>query len=61
MASFHLLSKAVLFTKLAMSLLLAKYARFNLTSKTSVANFLYSGVVIYYTLVILYIAVYSYI
>ena len=35
------------FTKLAISLLLAKFARFNLKSKISAVNLLYSGVVIY--------------
>ena len=45
--SFSLLSKSVIFTKLAMSLLLAKFARNKLKSKVSVVNLWSSGVVIY--------------
>ena len=44
---FHLLSKSVLFMKLAISLLLAKCGRFNLKSKISFAKLLNSGVVLY--------------
>ena len=46
-ASFSLLSKSVLFTKLALPLLLAKFARFNLKAKSSPLRLLNSGVVIY--------------
>ena len=46
--SFSVLSKSVLFTKLAISLLLAKFARFNLKSKTSAVNVLNSGVYLIY-------------
>ena len=42
-----LLSKSVLFTKLAIPLLLAKFSRFNFKSKISALNLLNSGVVIY--------------
>ena len=45
--SFSLLSKPVFFAKLAISLLLAKFAHFNLKSKTSIVNLLNSGVVTY--------------
>ena len=44
---FRLLSKSVLFMKLAISFLLAKCGRFNLKSKISFAKLLNSGVVIY--------------
>ena len=45
--SFSLLTKFVLFTKLAISLWLAKFAHFNLKSKISPVNLLHSRVVIY--------------
>ena len=44
---FSLLSKSAFFTKLAISLLLAKFDRFNFKSKISTANFSNPGVVIY--------------
>ena len=44
---FSLLSKSVLFTNLAISLLLAKFACFNLAAKFSDVKVLNSGVVIY--------------
>ena len=45
--SFSLLSKSVLFTKPAISLLLNKFACLNLAVKLSDVNLLNSGVVIY--------------
>ena len=45
--SFSLLSKSVFFTKLAVSLLLAKYCGFSLAVKLSNVNLLYSWLVIY--------------
>ena len=45
--SFSLLPKSVIFTKLAMSLLLAKFARNKLKSRVSVVNSSTSGAVIY--------------
>ena len=45
--SFSLLSKSVFFTKLAISLLLAKYCGFSLAVKLSNVNLLYSCLVIY--------------
>ena len=45
-ASFGLLSESFLFTKLAISLLLAKIARFNLKANISAVSLLNSGVVI---------------
>ena len=45
--SFSLLSKSVFFTKLAVSLLLAKFAFFNYAAKISTANILNSSVVKY--------------
>ena len=42
-----LLSKSALFTILAISFLLAKFAFFNLAAKFSAVNLLHSGVVIY--------------
>ena len=44
---FSLLSKSVSFTKLAISLLLAKFAHFNLKSKIYATKLLNSGLVIY--------------
>ena len=46
--SFSLLSKSVFFTKLAMAILLAKFARFSLKSKICAGNLLNSGVVVIY-------------
>ena len=46
--SFSLLLKSVLFTGLAVSLLFAKFACFNLASKFSDVNLIHSGVVIHY-------------
>ena len=43
--SFSLLSKPAFFTKLAISLLLSKFACFNLEAKVSAVNLLHSGVV----------------
>ena len=43
---FSLSSKSVFFTKLAISLLLAKFARANLAAKFSAVNLINSGVVI---------------
>ena len=45
--SFGLLSKSVLFTRLELSLLLVKFARFNLNSKIYFVNLLNSVVVTY--------------
>ena len=42
-----LLSKSILFTKLAISVLLAKFPCFNLASKLSIVNLLNSEIVIY--------------
>ena len=42
-----LLSKSVLFTKLPISILLAKFASFNLPAKFFIVNLLNVGVVIY--------------
>ena len=46
--SFSLVSKSVLFAKLAVSLLLPKFARFNLELKIPAVNVLNSGEVIIY-------------
>ena len=46
--SFSLLSKSVLFRKLAISFLLPKFAYVNLVPKISAINLLYSGAVIIY-------------
>ena len=45
--SFSLLSKSVFFKKLAISILLATFALFNLKSKIAAVKLLNSGVVIY--------------
>ena len=45
--SFSLLSKSVFFKKLAISILLATFALFNLKSKIAAVNLLNSGVVIH--------------
>ena len=45
--SFSLLSKSAFFTKLAISLLLAKYCGFSLAVKLSNVNLVYSWLVIY--------------
>ena len=45
---FSLLSKSVSFTKLAILLLLTKFARFNVEAELCVVNLLNSGVVIYF-------------
>ena len=45
---FSLLSESVSFTKLAILLLLTKFARFNVEAELCVVNLLNSGVVIYF-------------
>ena len=47
LTSFSVLSKSMFVTNLAMSLLLAKFACFDLAAKFSDVNLLTSGVVIY--------------